>query len=382
MDTEVLIVGGGPAGSHLAWHLARAGRDCLLIDRARFPRDKVCGGGVSAKAARLLGGLPEGLVRHTVTGALITHRNRFHVAVDLPRPAGFTVTRRELDHWLWRRAGAAGAVLQEGVSYLGHHRRDGLMVVRTTLGEVRCRLLVGADGAGSRVRRALVGRGGRRCAPGLEVLLPVPAPAALAGRALFDLGAVPGGYGWVFPKGDHLNVGVFAGVGAGVRRQHLETFLARYGLAGEMVRLGYPIPLEGPEVVEGPGVWLLGDAAGLAEPMLGEGIYHALLSAEVAAGLLRQPEWPAPGRYRQALRRALAREWQAARLLARWLFPRAATAVRHWARRPRFSRRFAALMTGECGFGRCLWASLLELPWLCLAPPRLPLGGPVRFHTR
>ncbi len=377
MDTEILIVGGGPAGSHLAYLLARQGRDCLLIDRARFPRDKVCGGGLSLKAARLLAPLPEHLVRRTITGAVLTHRNRHRVHVDLGRPAGYTVTRRELDAWLWQRARAAGATALAGVAYRGHRVRNGQTVVETDAGTLACRLLVGADGAGSRVRAALVGNGRRKARPGLEVLLPAEVPGLPADRALFDLGAVPGGYGWIFPKGDHLNVGVFAGVGPGVRRHHLHAFLRAYGLEEAGTRLGFPIPLDGLRgPVEGPGVWLLGDAAGLAEPMLGEGIYHALLSAEVAAEALAEGV-PPPGRYTRALRCALGAELRAARRLGRWLFSHSSLVVRHLARRPRFSLRFTALMTGEAGYRACLWSTLAGLPLTLLSPPRLPCHGPL-----
>ena len=123
-------------------------------------------------------------------------------------------------------------------------------------------------------------------------------------------------------------------------------------------------------------MWLLGDAAGLAEPMLGEGIYHALLSAEIAAEALAGGV-PPPGRYTRALRHALGAELRAARRLGRWLFPCSALVVRHLARRPRFSLRFTALMTGEAGYRACLRTTLATLPLTLLSPPRLPCHGPL-----
>jgi len=274
--------------------------------------------------------------------------------------------------WTW-----GGATALAGVAYHRHRCRDGQVVVETDAGTLRCRLLVGADGAGSRVRATLVGHARRVMRPGLEVILATGMAGLPEDQALFDLGAVPGGYGWIFPKGDHLNVGVFAGVGAGVRRPHLHAFLRAYGLEETGKRLGFPIPLDGLRgPVEGPGVWLLGDAAGLAEPMLGEGIHHALASAEIAAGLLADGI-PPPGRYTRALRRALGGELRAARRLGRWLFPCSALVVRHLARRPRFSRRFTALMTGETGYRDCLRGTLATLPLTLLSPPRLPCHGPL-----
>ncbi|HLB28724.1 MAG TPA: NAD(P)/FAD-dependent oxidoreductase, partial [Dehalococcoidia bacterium] len=157
-------------------------------------------------------------------------------------------------------------------------------------GSYRGRALVGADGANGIVTRAAGLERPREATVGLEGKLAPPPEALLAWRktVAFQLGVLPWGYGWLFPKGDHLNVGLWQR-GAAPRREELAALVRRLGfdpralaeVRGHLLPLGRP----GTPLVRGP-VLLVGDAAGLADPLTGEGIYGAVRSGQMAARAL------------------------------------------------------------------------------------------------
>ncbi|MGA8005416.1 MAG: hypothetical protein WCA17_04905, partial [Burkholderiales bacterium] len=222
------------------------------------------------------------------------------------------------------------------------------------------------------------GRNAVTYVPALEALVPAPAQVleAFGGRALFDFGALPRGYGWIFPKRDHLNVGVYSPYGGHGLRGHLQAFIARQptlrGRAPVACR-GYAIPLRNVagEFERGP-VALLGDAAGLAEAVFGEGIYFALYSAELAVRAeLAADASRTPLAYTRLLRRELLPELRAARWLAACLFAFPRLAFEHLVRNPRARDLFAGLITGETGYRACLRSVALAWPaWLLRSATR------------
>jgi flavin-dependent dehydrogenase len=200
--------------------------------------------------------------------------------------------------------------------------------------------------------------------------------ARFADRALLDVGGMPRGYGWIFGKRDHLNAGVYSPFGAAGIRAQLAAFLARHpGLArhGRVRYLGHPIPVRNAQrAFERGRVWLLGDAAGLAEAVLGEGIYFALRSATLAAGSFFDADGaPGEGDYTRRLRRAMLAELAAAERLARLCHAHQRFVFERIARSPYASGLFLGLVTGEVGYRECLAKALATMPgWL--AGPRLP----------
>jgi flavin-dependent dehydrogenase len=193
--------------------------------------------------------------------------------------------RRRLDHYLAEQAAAAGAEFRDGVKVLVGSDRDRGFTLQIDGREIRPRIVVGADGVNGTTARAL-GLGG-----------PITHGVAFEGNAPFDeqyrnlavieLGTIPGGYGWVFPKGDHVNVGVGGWESEGPRlREHLAELCRRHGVdadALESVR-GHRLPLRRGGFVPARGRTLLvGDAAGLVDPLTGDGMYEAFVSARLAA---------------------------------------------------------------------------------------------------
>jgi geranylgeranyl reductase family protein len=287
---DAIVVGAGPAGSTTARLLAEGGASVLLLDRASFPRDKPCGGGVTVRAARRLPFSLAPVVEHAVdsleVGVGYERRFRRRSAA----PLIFMTRRLELDRFLLGRAAEAGAEVRDGVKVTEVEQDAAGATVGAESLRASATVVLGADGVNGVTARSVGAAGKRRYCVGLEADVPYGAadPERYGGRAVLELGVVPGGYAWVFPKGDHVNVGVAAWAEEGPRvRDHLARLLAHQRLPeGSLERVrGYRLPhrAAGSPFARGR-VALVGDAAGLVDPLSGDGICEAFASAEVAAG--------------------------------------------------------------------------------------------------
>jgi geranylgeranyl reductase family protein len=284
---DVLVVGAGPAGSVTAFRLARAGARVLLADRARFPRDKPCGGGLTMRAVRELP-IDVGPVVEDVV-------DRFEVRLEYRRrfvrggegPLCLMTQRRRLDAYLAEQAAAAGAVFRDA-SKVDDIALDDAGVGATVGGvRIRAKALVGADGVNGVVARALR-LDGRELGVALEGNCGHDRldRDRYAGRLVLEVGVVPGGYGWAFPKADHVNFGIGGWEGEGPRlRHHLRRLCAAHEVdPSQLTGLrGYRLPMRRPDsgLVRGRAL-LVGDAAGLVDPLSGDGLYEAFVSARLA----------------------------------------------------------------------------------------------------
>lgn len=289
---DVVVVGAGPAGANAARSAAEAGAGrVLLLEKAELPRYKTCGGGLIGYSRRAL---PEGFdvpVRQRIDAITFTHdgakeRTRRDKAGDLL----VLVNRSEFDLALAKAAVDAGAVLRTGASVSTVDQPSSTGPVTLSLADgtsVRARAVVGADGSASRIGRYV----GVRCEQvdlGLEAEIQVPPSVAgeWAHRVLVDWGPLPGSYGWVFPKGDVLTVGVISARGDGeATRKYYRDFIKRLGLdgfptvsdSGHLTRCR-----EAGSPLSRGRVLVAGDAAGLLEPWTREGISFALRSGALA----------------------------------------------------------------------------------------------------
>lgn len=288
---DVVVVGAGPAGALAAYALAERGASVVLLDRARFPRDKPCGGGLTQRAIRLLPFAVDPVVEDRVFR--IDFRLRYGASFQRSseQPLVHMTQRRRLDAFLVERAIGVGAELRDGVKASQVETDGSGVVVRTDSGEVRAALAIGADGANG-VSAAAVARPVRRThCIAFEGNVPYETASSdrHRGRVLLELGVVPGGYAWIFPKADHVNVGVAGWEGEGPNlRLHLRRLLAAHGFPGEAVvgLRGHRLPLRAAHApLAGNRVLLVGDAAGLVDPLSGDGIYEAALSAQMAAAV-------------------------------------------------------------------------------------------------
>jgi geranylgeranyl reductase family protein len=287
---DVLVAGAGPAGSATAIHLARGGARVLLADRATFPRDKPCGGGVTGRALRQAPCDITPVVEQVVdTFELRLHQRRsFRRRSDAPLI--MMTQRRRLDAYLAQQAAETGAEFRDGARVEDVEPRPGGVTARVGGEAVSAGVLVGADGANGVIAKAAGLDTGIVRGVALEGNVPweLLDRGRYAATAVVELGSPSGGYGWLFPKGDHANLGVGGWSSEGPSlRGHLARLARTYGVDPDVLTdlRGHRLPMRrvGASTPAAENVLLVGDAAGLVDPLSGDGIYEAFVSARLAA---------------------------------------------------------------------------------------------------
>ena len=338
VETETLVIGAGPAGTAAAAILARAGREVLVVDKARFPRDKCCGDGLTALALRELEalGLDPGAVAswRAVDDVIVRSPSGKERRYPLPAGAGHhaAVARRlDLDAALVDLAVGAGADLRENAPFVTATPSDrGVTVEIDGIGPVRTRHLLAADGMWSPVRKSLGlhvdGYRGKWHA--FRQYFEQVSPRA--GNELivwFEKDLLPG-YAWSFPLADgraNIGFGIQRGGNHAVGdmkqlwpdllgRPHIRAVLGP-DARPEGPHKAWPIPARvGRVPLRGPHTMFLGDAAAVTDPMTGEGIGQALLTGRLAAEAVLAGG-DVTGRYEREVRRELVADDRMARLL-------------------------------------------------------------------
>jgi geranylgeranyl reductase family protein len=336
-EWDVAVIGGGPAGLSAAQTAAAAGARTVILERAEHPRYKTCGGGLIGASLNAVRDLPALPARDEIRSVTFTLRGGHEFTRSDAAPILTMVMREEFDAALLERALAAGAEIRQQAMVRGIAQDDGHATVRLGDGStVTASVVVGADGsAGITARHVGVTFDQVDLGLELEIAAPGPVQREWAGRVLLDWGKIPASYGWVFPKGDRLTVGVVASrrsdrVAAGSAKQgdatrdYLREFVERLGLAG------YPAVRDSGHLTrcrsdDSPlrrgRVIVAGDAAGLLDPWTREGISFALRSGTMAGELAAKAAVPSPAakapldEYAAAVDRELGAEMRAARVL-------------------------------------------------------------------
>lgn len=344
-DFDVIVVGAGPAGCAAAYDIAAAGLRVLLLDRKAFPRLKPCAGALTIKAVKRLRYSIAPVMKWVARDLEVTLNGRgrsFHG----DHPIAVMTVRQELDAFCLEQTLRKGALFERIEDVTGiTESQDGVMLTTSDGEHLQCGHLIGADGVNSRVRR-LLGYGPVAKAVALEGEVASPRGGAPPPMR-FDFGHVPGGYGWVFPKGGHLNVGLYTqGADRQVTKKDLVAYAGR-ALGAERVErmIGYPVGIGGETYHAGTQrIFLAGDAAGMSERLLGEGIHNALKTGQLAAHAIiaaANGESGAWARYSTELE-AVRRDLKTCQRAAVWFYDRQFLGLARWFPIP----RGAALMRG------------------------------------
>lgn len=301
METcDVLIVGGGPAGSTLAWKLGVAGLDVMVIDKAPFPRDKVCAGWITPAVISSLELDIQDYARENIiqpiNGFRVARLGASHTETHYDETVSYGIRRREFDHYLLERSGSR-ATLGESVQSI---QRDRQCI--TVNSRIKTRLLIGAGGHFCPVARFLDNKPGSRetavTAQEVEFLMhPTQESQCRIKANIPELYFCKDlmGYAWVFRKGNYLNIGL--------GREDNHKLSAHVSNFVEQLKTSGRIPKDIPGRFHGhayllyghslrnyvdDNVLLIGDAMGLAYPQSGEGIRPAVESAILAANVILQ----------------------------------------------------------------------------------------------
>lgn len=357
---DVVVVGAGPAGGAAAHELVASGLRVVVLDRERLPRYKPCGGAISGD---ILDRLP-------VDGDAVrvsrvrTVRFRFadsqEVVGRISDNAVSIVDRPRFDEALVR---GSGAEVREGARVTGVENGDDGVTVETADGErIHARYCIAADGPASTVARQLFrardelgvaveadvarGNGHQELPHGRDV-------------ALFHFGSVPNGYSWVFPREETVSVG--AGVFRATRarlKPEVEKLAGEWGSTPDGIGLqGRPLPVSlSRRTRRVGGVLLAGDAAGLIDPLLGEGIRHAVASGRLAARCIAAGR---PGDYEGLVHREVAADLIWAGVFARFFhrFPRVSYEL--GVKNPRFIGDFLEVLAGRMSYLQFMFRSPL-----------------------
>jgi len=287
-EFDVAVIGGGPAGLAAASAAVATGARTVVLERAVHPRYKTCGGGLIGASLAAVDGQIDVPARDRIRAATFTLRGGGEFTRHQDEPLLAMVLREEFDEALLRRAAGNGAVLRQRAPVRAIDQAAGHASARLADGAVvTAKVIIGADGS-SGVSARHVGVQFEQVDLGLELEIAVPPPVARqwAGRVLLDWGQLPASYGWVFPKGDRLTVGVIAARGNGdATRDYLREFTGRLKLGSfDVVRdSGHLTRCRTDRSALRRGrVLVAGDAAGLLDPWTREGISFALRSGALA----------------------------------------------------------------------------------------------------
>ena len=323
-EVDILIAGAGPAGCAAAYDLAHAGRHVLLLDKRNFPRYKPCACGLTRKTLKALRYSVDPVVErvcHEIVLQQATDPNsprprNSEVRVKTRNPICAMAVRERFDNFCLQQtllaARQGGSIEFRKIDRIAALREspDSIeldIITSRGLETLRAPILIGADGSNGQTRRLCHGAQRPPSAQdddgfALEATVPYTSlPATLPGGTaphdlVFDFAPLPGGYGWLFPKADHINIGVgafapAAGASHAQIKQVTRALLLDYaqqklGVTTLAHITGQQLGMGGHNYIPRGRVLLVGDAAGLVDPLTGEGIHSAIVSGQAAAAAI------------------------------------------------------------------------------------------------
>jgi geranylgeranyl reductase family protein len=403
----VLVVGAGPAGATAARTLARAGVTVRLLDRSKFPRNKPCGGGVSLRVLKRFPYLAAELSRiatHTVSRLYLEGPGGESTVIESDGPAALMIRRVEFDALLVDLAREAGAELIGDVDIVRVSTIASGVVLESRDGRTfEAPVVIAADGVHSVIARRLgLNSGWPASRVALDMMEETPReqlrdidpstlwvsyghPPSLAGDRQQASRQAHEGYAYVFPKRDHVNVGIGYVLDHyrnaidespyELQRGFVDHLRRRGVMEGESVRRNFTpfiIPVGGPLRRPGKGrVLLAGDAGGFVNGFTAEGIYYAMVSGDLAARTITSTPARARAklarRYQRAVQREIGAELRDSVLIQRYLFAdrrRIADVINGASQEPELTRLILDFAVGRLSYSALRWRVLARVPRL------------------
>jgi geranylgeranyl reductase family protein len=373
---DVIIVGGGPAGATAAFFLGQASAKVLVLEKEKLPRYKTCGGAVSTRVLEQFPFSFDPVIESKVHAISYGMGNQM-VTIPLPDSSLCMVMRADFDAQLLKHACAE---VREGVAVKAVSEEKDSVTVTTVAGErIAADYLIAADGANSITARFLGLRPQKVMAGAIEVEATVPAEiqARFANNPLLVFGDMKVGYLWIFPKSDHLSVGIGAlHPKPGELQSVLTRVMKRYGVSLAGGQHGHPLPIYSRrEQISTARTFLVGDAAGLVDPFTGEGIRFAIKSGRMAAETILAGK---PQQYAARLRPTIQRNHGHALLWTDLFYRSPRFFFEVGLRNPFLSRALMQMLDDRIGYGRLFLQIIGTFPSF-LATRKIALNDPERI---
>lgn len=288
---DVAIIGSGPAGASAAFELSKSGISTVIIEKETLPRYKTCGGGFVFRGRKNMPFDISSVVEkefHSIDTYFSNKQS--HLTTTRDQPIITMVMRDAFDQLIVEKA------KENGVTLLQNHKVESItfgenQILHTTEGDIQAKFIIAADGALSPIAKMAGWGESRLIIPALEYEVEVPAAdfERLSQNVRFDIDAIPYGYAWCFPKKNHLSIGVAIMIKTNKKinlKEYYATYLKTLGITEIISEAahGFVIPVAPrTDNFVRKNVFLTGDAAGLADPLVAEGISNAILSGVQAA---------------------------------------------------------------------------------------------------
>lgn len=334
MIYDVIISGLGPAGSTAAYQLAKAGLKVLAFDKAGFPRYKACGGGISPKVKRILSFSIDELVEDEADTIKLTHCLKNEFTVKSTMPVGHMLMRDKFDYFLLTKAKSAGSLIKEQEKVIDFKENKETVEVITDKNTYEASFFIGADGANSLVaeKSGLAQRRKNYFTLTAELKVPLKKLEENRSTIWIDIGKVPRGCGWIFPKKNHftLGIGLFYSKKGRVKdpRFFIYEFINKHPalrgaeLQGKIHGHYIATLTDDHSFICGDRIFLVGEAAGLVDPFTGEGIYCAIRSSQILAGIIsgNMPLEEIKEKYWEEIKKEFISEFKMAEYISRFVY--------------------------------------------------------------
>ncbi|NJO08478.1 MAG: geranylgeranyl reductase family protein [Leptolyngbyaceae cyanobacterium SL_1_1] len=351
---DCIIVGAGPAGATVAYHLAKRGRSVLVLEKANLPRYKPCSGAVSPSVAQWFDFDFAPAINRKVNRVRYTWKLEDPIEAKLETSEPIWMVKRDVfDHFLVKQAQAQGAEVQDGVTVNGIEIKGDRWLVNTSSGTQEAKFLVGADGAKGKMAEWLGFKTPKLRQIGI---LEVKAPEAVAEHNAinFEFGLLKNGCLWNFPKSDGFSIGAGSFLGGSLKefRTPIEQYLPEFGVSYS----------QGTEYIDSLKLWdgnrvlhtlnavIVGEAAAAVDPLTAEGIRPSIYSGVKAAAALDQALAGNPDAL-QGYTDVMYQEWGAdmqwAQRIARIFYRMPGVGYRVGIKRPTATKRLGQLLAGD-----------------------------------